>query len=71
MRHTGWGKCTKKINIPSSIRDTRVVKYSRPPDLKSSSNVSLPFAWLTGPVKDPTSLRIVIFLEIWRFEKQI
>ena len=22
-----------------------VVKYSRPPDLKSSSNVSLPFAW--------------------------
>jgi hypothetical protein len=25
------------------------VKYSRPPDLKSSSNVSLPFAWITGP----------------------
>jgi len=26
-----------------------VVKYSRPPDPKSSSNVSLPFAWITGP----------------------
>ena len=24
---------------------------SRPPDLKSSSNVSLPFAWITGPRK--------------------
>ena len=23
--------------------------YSRPPDLKSSSNVSLTFAWITGP----------------------
>ena len=28
-----------------------VVKHSRPPDLKSSSNVSLPFAWITGPRK--------------------
>ena len=28
-----------------------VVKYSRPPDIKSSSNVSLPFAWITGPRK--------------------
>ena len=26
-----------------------VVKHSRPPDLKSSSNVSLPFTWITGP----------------------
>ena len=32
-----------------------VVKYSRPPDLKSSSNVSLPFAWITGPATDPSS----------------
>ena len=31
-----------------------VVKYSRPPDLKSSSNVSLPFAWITGPATDPS-----------------
>ena len=28
-----------------------VVKHRRPPDLKSSSNVSLPFAWITGPRK--------------------
>ena len=28
-----------------------VVKHSRPPDLKSFSNVSLPFAWITGPQK--------------------
>ena len=26
-----------------------VVNHSRPPDGKSSSNVSLPFAWITGP----------------------
>ena len=30
-----------------------VVKYSRPPDLKSSSNVSLPFASITEPTTDP------------------
>ena len=29
-----------------------LVKYSRPPDLKSSSNVSLTFAWITGPATD-------------------
>ena len=33
-----------------------VVKYSRLPDLKSSSNVSLPFVWITGPTTDPSSL---------------
>ena len=27
------------------------VKYSRPPDHKSTSNVSLPFAWITGARK--------------------
>ena len=31
-----------------------VVKHSRPPDLKSASNVSLPFAWITGTAKDPS-----------------
>ena len=31
-----------------------VVKHSSPPDLKSSSNVSLPFAWFTGPATDPS-----------------
>ena len=31
-----------------------VVKHSGTPDLKSSSNVSLPFAWITGPATDPS-----------------
>ena len=31
-----------------------VVKHSRPPDLKSSSNVSLPSPWITGPATDPS-----------------
>ena len=31
-----------------------VVKHSRPLDLKSSSNVNLPFAWITGPATDPS-----------------
>ena len=30
------------------------VKYGRPPDLKSSSNVSLQFAWIKGPATDPS-----------------
>ena len=29
-----------------------VVKHSKPPDLKASSNVSLPFTWITGPATD-------------------
>ena len=33
-----------------------VVKHSRSPDLKSSSNVSLPFSWITGPPTDPSYL---------------
>jgi hypothetical protein len=40
-----------------------VVKYSRPPDLKSSSNVSLPFAWITGPATDPSLLQQIILKE--------
>ena len=31
-----------------------IVKYSRPPDFKSFSNVSLPFACTTGPATDPS-----------------
>ena len=38
-----------------------VVKYSRPPDIKSSSNVSLPFAWIKGPATDPSFSRVHIF----------
>ena len=40
-----------------------VVKYSRPPDLKSSSNVSLPFAWITGPRKR-THLSYLVFYSL-------
>jgi hypothetical protein len=29
------------------------VKDNRPPDLKSASNVSLPFPYITGPATDP------------------
>ena len=37
-----------------------VVKYSRPPDLKSSSNVSLQFAWIIGPATDPSfSIKVI------------
>ena len=36
-----------------------VVKQSKHPDLKSSSNVSLPFAWIKGPATDPSSSRLV------------
>ena len=45
------------ILLASSVRMLVhcVVKYSRPPDLTSSSNVSLQFAWITGPTTDPSS----------------
>ena len=31
------------------------VKYSGPPDLKLSSNFSLPFAWITGHATHPST----------------
>ena len=41
------------ILLASSVRTLGFIemKHSRPHDLKSSSNVSLPFAWITGPRK--------------------
>ena len=41
------------ILLASSVQTLAFIelKHSRPPDLKSSSNVSLPFAWITGPRK--------------------
>jgi hypothetical protein len=38
------------ILLASSVRMLAFIemKHSRPPDLKSSSNVILPFAWITG-----------------------
>jgi hypothetical protein len=40
-----------------------IVKHSRPTDLKSSSNVSLPFARITGPRKQ-TQLALNLFHEL-------
>jgi hypothetical protein len=39
-----------------------VVKHSRPPDLKSSSNVSLPFAWITCPRKQT---QLIWYYNFW------
>ena len=43
----------RTILSQSSVRTLAFIemKHSRPPDLKSSSNVSLTFAWITGPRK--------------------
>ena len=49
------------IRKPSADAIHWVVKHSRHPDLKSSSNVSLLFAWITGHAKDPSSL-VLLFL---------
>ena len=47
---------------------------ARPQDLKSSSNVNLPSAWITGPATDPSSvvfrLKQVQFKQV-RFKKKI
>ena len=47
------------INHPTTVHAMRtlvhsVVKHSKLPDLKSYSNVCLPFAWITGPATDPS-----------------
>ena len=49
---SGLPQCDHTLGKLSA--DAGVVKYSRPPDLKSSSNVSLPFAWITEPATDPS-----------------
>ena len=38
-----------------------VVKPSRPSDLKSSSNISLPFAWITGLLKRTQNILLKLF----------
>ena len=42
-----------------------VVKHSRPPDLKSSSNISIPCAWITGPCKWTQLLDLLSKLLYW------
>jgi hypothetical protein len=37
---------------------------SRPPDHKSSLNVSLPFAWITGPAKDPSYIFYTLYVSV-------
>ena len=46
----------------SSVRTLASIEmnHSRPPDLKSSSYVSLPFAWITGPATDPSSTPLLL-----------
>ena len=46
-----------------------VVKHSRPLDLKSSSNVSLPFAWIKDPHKR-TQLVSLVFLSLRKFRAE-
>ena len=57
--HPGFPQVT--ILLASSVRTLVhcVVKYSRPPDLQSASNVSLPFAWITGLARDPSNCYFV------------
>ena len=51
---------THTVSNPVQTLVYCVVKHSRPPDLKSSSNLSLPFAWITGPRK-----RTQLTIEWW------
>ena len=46
--HTGMAASPVRILVHY------VVRHSRPPDLKSSLNVSLPFAWITALTVDPS-----------------
>ena len=50
-----------RVTILSAVRTLVhcVVKHTRPSDLKSSSIVSLPFAWITGPTTDPSCESLV------------
>ena len=59
----GSPRVTILLASPVQTLDHCVVKPSRPSDLKSSSNISLPFAWFTGPQK-----RLKIYFEsFWLF----
>ena len=47
---------------PVRMLDHFVVKCKRPSDLKTSLNVSLPFALITGPATDPSSMVLLFNL---------
>ena len=45
------------VNKPSADTGSLCTEaHGRPPDLKSLSNVSFSFAWITGPATDPSCL---------------
>ena len=46
-----WHFALQEGKVASGVTILLAMKRSRPPDLKSSSNVSLPFSWNTGPHK--------------------
>ena len=54
------GKETGKIDLCALVHC--VLKHSRPPNLKPSSNLSLPFSWIRGPATDPNFSRVHILL---------
>jgi hypothetical protein len=66
MYHAGKVDISRHLAIPGFPQSNHTVgnsvqtlvhcveKHSRPPDLKLTSNVSLPFAWITGPATDPS-----------------
>ena len=64
----GFPQCDHTVGKLSGTLVHCVVKYSRPRDLKSSSNVSLPFAWITGPATDPSYFMIErgVFQTLWK-----
>ena len=54
------GKETGKIHLCALVHC--VLKHSRPPNLKPSSNLSLPFSWIRAPKTDPNFSRVHILL---------
>ena len=51
----GFSQSDHTVNKPSADTGSLCTEaHGRPPDLKSLSNVSFPFAWITGPATDPS-----------------
>ena len=102
MNHHRDLKCEKKVRERSvkGLRNARAMpihwqeivclqkrQYLLPPDLKSSSKLSLPFAWITGPATNPSFRKNVIvnwssklykinlnfnyFRQVWRIQTNL
>ena len=50
----GFPWCDQTVCKLSADAGSLCSKVSKHPDLKSSSNISLPFAWITRPATDPS-----------------